>query len=387
MFNAESQALYERLQRNQAILEGKIAEPSRKLSLEEVSTLVEKLNTLISEANTATIAHNETVANISSEKRILVAQVWRYVLNELSDAISDYDDKKLRLTRANEGMKESLRTKNNELRGLQAQVKEYERQSTSVHPTKDAINNLLQAFGFNSFHIEVVDEFGHYRIVRENGEDASRSLSEGEKTFITLLYILLCYFTVIFQFYQPKFAAHRCVNTQRPLTTIDHWRSIMAKRNSKLDTHAGKGKKSAALKRKSLHSYKKVKKPYQKLCSDCYALLDEITRVQGLIQNQPGGEQKSNKPEANQEPKDSDGFVLSADFELTDPNRHNAFIGELLMATLKNVIAGLALLFGVLQVASKGLSLPQSTCEGILLMIENRRRALTLKRESELGGV
>lgn len=218
LFNAESQALYERLQRNQAILEGKIAEPSRKLSLEEISPLVARLNVLISEANTATTTHNETVANISSEKQLLVAQVWRYVLNELSGALSDYDDKKFRLARAIEGMEESLSTKREELRGLQAEVKEYERLSTSIHPTKDAINNLLQAFGFNSFHIEVVDEFGHYRIVRENGEDASRSLSEGEKTFITFLYF---YSLIRGAQSESGITANRVVVFDDPISSLD----------------------------------------------------------------------------------------------------------------------------------------------------------------------
>jgi wobble nucleotide-excising tRNase len=85
-------------------------------------------------------------------------------------------------------MEESLSNKKQQLRDLNVQVEELEKQSTSIYPTKDAINNLLQTFGFNSFRIEVVDERGHYRICRENGDDASRSLSEGEKTFITFLY-------------------------------------------------------------------------------------------------------------------------------------------------------------------------------------------------------
>lgn len=55
-------------------------------------------------------------------------------------------------------------------------------------PTKDTINALLNSFGFTSFSIDIVDEKGHYKICRSNGDDASRSLSEGEKTFITFLY-------------------------------------------------------------------------------------------------------------------------------------------------------------------------------------------------------
>ncbi|HEH1420050.1 AAA family ATPase [Proteus mirabilis] len=43
-------------------------------------------------------------------------------------------------------------------------------------------------FGFNSFSLGEADDGRYYRIIRANGDDASRSLSEGEKTFITFLY-------------------------------------------------------------------------------------------------------------------------------------------------------------------------------------------------------
>lgn len=188
LFDAEAQVLSERLKRNMALLEGKIAEPSRKITLDPIDSLVTKLQNLIVEANVATVSHNQTVANISTEKRTLTSQVWQYVINELADDLAQYEQKKNSLNQTIQGMEDSLRKKKQQLRDLNAQVVELEKQSTSIHPTKDAINNLLQTFGFNSFRIEVVDERGHYRICRENGDDASRSLSEGEKTFITFLY-------------------------------------------------------------------------------------------------------------------------------------------------------------------------------------------------------
>lgn len=188
LFSAEAQALYERLQRNQSLLEGKISEPSRKVTLEPVTSLVDKLQILIAEANTETVSHNQTVANIATEKMTLISQVWRYVLNELSDVLSEYENSKERLSRTIQGMADSLTTKKQDLRELKAEIRELEKQSTSIHPTKDTINSLLLTFGFSSFHVDVVDDRGHYKIVRQDGEDASRSLSEGEKTFITFLY-------------------------------------------------------------------------------------------------------------------------------------------------------------------------------------------------------
>ena len=62
---------------------------------------------------------------------------------------------------------------------------------TSVTPTINEINRLLKGYGFTNFQIqEVKDNKNHYQIVRENGETAKTTLSEGETTFITFLYYM-----------------------------------------------------------------------------------------------------------------------------------------------------------------------------------------------------
>ncbi len=188
LFDAEAQALFERIKRNQSLLETKLAEPSRKIELEPILEFLEKLQALIADANNATNSHNQTVANISTEKQTLTSQVWRFVINELADDLQEYDRRKTSISRAIDGMEQSIRTKRQELGDLQTQVSELEKQTTSIQPTITAINELLERFGFHSFKMGEADGGRHYRIVRANGEDASRSLSEGEKTFITFLY-------------------------------------------------------------------------------------------------------------------------------------------------------------------------------------------------------
>ena len=42
--------------------------------------------------------------------------------------------------------------------------------------------------GLKTFKLATASEKGHYKIIRENGEEAKDTLSEGEKTFITFLY-------------------------------------------------------------------------------------------------------------------------------------------------------------------------------------------------------
>ncbi|MDM7861920.1 AAA family ATPase [Alteromonas sp. ASW11-36] len=188
LFEADVQALSGRLKSNLTVIDKKITEPSGKVELDSIGPLVAKLQTMVAEANKSTHDHNQTVDNIASEKRTLTAQVWRYVLNELSGDLEQYHQSKERLQQTIGGMEQRLREKNELLTGLQNQVNELEKQTTSIQPTITAINDLLKKFGFTSFSIGEVEDGRHYRIIRPNGEDASRSLSEGEKTFITFLY-------------------------------------------------------------------------------------------------------------------------------------------------------------------------------------------------------
>jgi len=218
LFNAAAQALEERLKSNQAILTKKIDEPSRKVELESIEPLVAQLQSLLAEANEAADEHNQIVANIDAEKRTLIGQVWRYVLNELSDDLQQYENRKDRLERTIEGMEQSLREKNVLLRRLRDQVKELEKQTTSIQPTIAAINDLLQKFGFTSFSIGEADEGRHYRIIRANGEDASSSLSEGEKTFITFLYF---YYLIKGAQSPSGITANRVVVFDDPISSLD----------------------------------------------------------------------------------------------------------------------------------------------------------------------
>lgn len=218
LFNAEAQVLTERLKNNQAILSKKIDEPSRKVELESIHPLVTQLQSLLAEANKEINEHNQIVANIATEKRTLIGQVWRYVLNELSDDLQQYHQSKDRLERTIEGMEQGLRKKGILLRGLRDQVKELEKQTTSTQPTITAINDLLQKFGFTSFSIGEADEGRHYRIIRANGEDASRSLSEGEKSFITFLYF---YYLIRGAQTSSGITGNRVVVFDDPISSLD----------------------------------------------------------------------------------------------------------------------------------------------------------------------
>ncbi|KAF7787208.1 hypothetical protein PRUB_a4384 [Pseudoalteromonas rubra] len=188
LFIAQAKVLFEILKSNHTKLFQKFLEPSRKIELDPVEPLIDQLQSYVFQANEKANQYNKTVANIEAEKSVLTGQVWRYVLNELSDDLKQHEQTETKLTQTIQGMELRLKDKEAKLLSLQKQVRELEKQTTSIQPTIKAINDLLDKFGFNSFSIGDADEGNHYQIIRENGDDASKTLSEGEKTFITFLY-------------------------------------------------------------------------------------------------------------------------------------------------------------------------------------------------------
>ncbi|ELQ6614551.1 AAA family ATPase, partial [Escherichia coli] len=89
---------------------------------------------------------------------------------------------------AKEGLIKGLEKDKVRLDDIIENISSEESKRTSVTPTITAINKILLSFGFKNFSLAPTSDSFSYRIVRENGDNALSTLSEGEKTFITFLY-------------------------------------------------------------------------------------------------------------------------------------------------------------------------------------------------------
>lgn len=186
---AEKALLDSQITINNQRLAGKKKEPSQVIELESVGSVVAVIKTLIDTANSLVRDHNKMVANLAQERSTLTAQVWKYVLNELRLDLNEYTKKHDELDRAITSMSDQITTATTEKAKKAAEIRELEKQTTSVQPTIDAINGLLTSFGFQGFELAKATGGKSYKLVRSsNGDDAKATLSEGEKTFVTFLY-------------------------------------------------------------------------------------------------------------------------------------------------------------------------------------------------------
>lgn len=170
-------------------LEHKVKEPSRSVSLVPLGAVVQEIEAAVAEANNKINANNSIVANIESERSKLKGEIWCYLVHvELKAVIAEYKTECVKSDNAVLGISRSIESTKKQLQAKQIELKNLERLTTSTQPTINAINALLKDFGFNGFSLKLLDSSNQYKIVRASGHDAKDTLSEGEKTFVTVLY-------------------------------------------------------------------------------------------------------------------------------------------------------------------------------------------------------
>lgn len=174
---------------NKSKIDTKIKEPSSTISLDTLKTELDLINEQITTAKKKIELHNETVKNITRESSQLTKEVWRYIVEQLKSVYQNYNAKNITFSKSIEGLEKSKKANDEKLKILKAEIAELEQLNTGVEHTKNEINTLLEKFGFANFKLtEATEEKGSYQIIRPTGERVERTLSEGEKTFITFLY-------------------------------------------------------------------------------------------------------------------------------------------------------------------------------------------------------
>jgi len=189
-FSAYLKTLNSQCITNNEFLSNKVKEPSRIFVLVSLKEQLDLIAGLITAANTEIAKHNTIVLNFTTEKSNLILSVWKFLLEEYRTQIAAFNISKLGMERGITSIDAQLTAKLLEQRTLDAEIKNLSKNVTSIQPTINEINRLLNSYGFHNFEIVPSAEEGFYQIKREDGSIAEATLSEGEITFITFLYYL-----------------------------------------------------------------------------------------------------------------------------------------------------------------------------------------------------
>ncbi|MCU0470162.1 MAG: AAA family ATPase [Arcicella sp.] len=189
-FSAYLKTLISQNASNNEFLNSKIKEPSRSFELSSLKEQFDLISELIIKANTEIKKHNDIVTNYNTERNNLVKSIWKLIIEEYRSEIVKYNTEKDGLEKGINALQSQIDLKRTEYLKLDAEIKSLSKNVTSIQPTIDEINRLLESYGFLNFEIVPTTEEGFYQIQREDGTIAETTLSEGEITFITFLYFL-----------------------------------------------------------------------------------------------------------------------------------------------------------------------------------------------------
>lgn len=180
--------LEERHKVNLMRIENKIVSPSNIEGLEILSDVLEEINDIIKAFNEIIDKNNQLIDNLEAEKNKLKKEIWRFVVEELKCNTSAFESKISGYNKGIENIQKVIAEKIKEAERLDHKIKTKEAEVTSTEHTKNEINKILMNFGFTGFIIEDAEGGGSYKIVRADGCNVEKTLSEGEYTFITFLY-------------------------------------------------------------------------------------------------------------------------------------------------------------------------------------------------------
>lgn len=173
---------------NLEMIDNKIKSPSIPIQLETLINDFSEVEIIIDGYIKSIRENNSLIKNITYEKTKIINEIWKYIYSHRESQIISYNKKISGIEKAEESINNNIKSRKEILDRLNEQINQKESEITSVIYTVNEINRILRLFGFNNFKLAEAEKRGFYKIIRQNGEDAQDTLSEGEYTFITFLY-------------------------------------------------------------------------------------------------------------------------------------------------------------------------------------------------------
>jgi wobble nucleotide-excising tRNase len=190
-FSAYLKILSSQIASNKEVLTSKIKEPSRSISLVLIRPQLDDIVNLIDKTNKEIEDHNNIVTNYAAERNILIRNIWKFLVEEYRPDIESFNPKINGIEKGIAALEKKLIESKQRYHELNAKIKEANKNVTSVQPSVDEINRILQLYGFLNFKIVPSrTEANQYQILRDDETTAESTLSEGEITFITFLYFM-----------------------------------------------------------------------------------------------------------------------------------------------------------------------------------------------------
>lgn len=176
------------IDKNYSFMEDKLKNPSKLIAIINTEEIFKSINAIIINVNEIIADHNATIEDKVNSKLKLQKDIWNFFANELESVIAVHNSQKNGIMKAILNIQKEIEECTEQEKILKKTINEKENEITGINQTLDKINHILNLFGFKGFYLVEAEEKGTYKIVRPDGKNVGKTLSEGEYRFISFLY-------------------------------------------------------------------------------------------------------------------------------------------------------------------------------------------------------
>lgn len=176
-------------------LENKILHSNERKNITSLNTFKRPLSNVISSVD----ANNKSLSELDQNKGDVISSIWIYMSLECKEEIEKFELRKVKYQRLNNLADNFISSYDSKLVNVRQEIERLRSQTVNTQDAVDNINIILKNSGFESFKIKEkdnVNNISQYYLKRTNIDNEGpifKSLSEGEKSFISFLYFFqLC---------------------------------------------------------------------------------------------------------------------------------------------------------------------------------------------------
>lgn len=168
----------------------KIKNSNERKDIISINTIKESLSTIISSIKT----NNKALLELDQNKRNLISKIWEFMAEKCQTKIEKFETRETKYQQITTLANQMIDGYNTDSRVLRLEIETLRSQTVNTQDAVDNINLILKNSGFESFEIkekELVNNISQYYLKRPNDnseEPIFKTLSEGEKSFISFLY-------------------------------------------------------------------------------------------------------------------------------------------------------------------------------------------------------